>query len=147
MAYRGKRSAQEEYEQTIKWHQGLAGNVMLQESAFAMLGDAIMIEELICDYAPGRIPPKVHKVLNGLWKQFRYSFRKTLSISEQDIPYEDQETLEKIKSLLDKPYGSYDFRQLTRAAHDYFGILRRMRLILISFEHEEMSSEAKFNKP
>lgn len=147
MAYRGKRNAQDDYEQTIKWHQGLSGNVLLQESAFAMLSDAIMIEELICDYSPGRIPPKVHKVLNGLWKQFRYNFRKTLSISEEDIPELDREFLQDIKKLMDKPYGSYDFRKLTQAAHDYFGILRRMRLILISFEHEEMSSEAKFNKP
>jgi hypothetical protein len=147
MAWKGKNT-DETYDEKIKWHQGLAGNVLLQESAFKMVKDAAIIEDLICDYSnPDNIPPKIHKTLNGVWRTFRMDFRDTISYSEADIPKADAEIVAKVHSVINRPYGTYDFHLLTDLAHEYFKLLRKLRLVLISIEHEELSVEAKWNKP
>ena len=142
---RGSRflSSDDKEEDKIRYHQGLSGNEIVQTLAFRMIEYADQIDELLPDIDK-RTPPRVNKILNTLFKMFSKDLRTLVSITQTDI--KDKKVLSELKQLLDKRYGTYNLKLITNYAHDYFNELRRLKIILISIEHEEDTARTKFNK-
>ena len=139
MAYKKK---DESAEDVIKRHQGLSGNELVQSIAFNMLNLKNQLEEIGAERM--MIGRSANKVENEIFRPFRKSVRDLLSLTEPDI--KEQALVDEIKKYLNEPYGSYPTVKLTELAQRLYMHLRKLRIIWISWEHDEESLESKMKR-
>jgi hypothetical protein len=139
MAYKKK---DESAEDVIKRHQGLSGNELVQSIAFNMLNLKNQLEEISAERM--MVGRSANKVENEIFRPFRKSVRDLLSLTEPDI--KEQALVDEIKKYLNEPYGSYPTVKLTELAQRLYMHLRKLRIIWISWEHDEESLESKMKR-
>jgi len=137
------RKQEESPEEKLKKHQGLAGNQLVQAMAFEMLDLKNQIEELNTDRKHSTTHDKF-QAENALFIPLRKRIRDVLSLTEADI--KDESLVQKIKEYLNKPYGTYPTLEMANLAQQLYNTLRKIRIIWISFEFDEDSTETKLNR-
>lgn len=128
---------------------GLRGNAVIQEIAFRMIDEADTLEETFNEYRMGR--PKTDKNQNATFYQLRKDMRDLISLTEAHLQRNklidaDKQTIEACHTVMHKPYGQYDLREITKLAHDFYNILIRKGIIAVVAGWEETTPESRFNK-
>jgi hypothetical protein len=134
---------EESAEDTLRKHQGLNGNELVQSIAFQMLNLKSQLEEINADR--GGMGQSAFKAENEIFKPFRKAVRDLLNLTEAEI--KDKELMEKLKKYLNLPYGSYPSYVLTDLGQRLYVHLRKLRIIWISWEFDEETVAAKWQKP
>ena len=133
---------EESAEDTLKRHQGLSGNELIQSIAFQMVHLKNQLEEINTDRAG--MGQGAFKAENEIFKPYRKALRDLTSLTEAEI--KDKELLEGLKKYLNLPYGTYPSSILTELGQSLYIHLRKLRIIWISWEHDEESLESKIKR-
>jgi hypothetical protein len=125
-------------------------NYKVTQLAFQMLS----IKAQLCETFPEHQPDKKLKLISKRQNQlfyvgFRNVLRELVDISSVAIKYpkgnkppntKDIEIINRVNSYLNKPYGSYNLRDLTDVAQEYYEMLHRHGIILISLFRVDKNS-------
>ena len=134
-------------------HIALQNNGQLSNEAWIMKNLACELEETLCelDGKNYKQHPQLLKRQNYVFGEFRRWLRKVYHSSIGPINVnkpnsQDYKVIKQLESYMDKPYGSFPIRNITRPALDYFHMLEVKGLVPVSFGFSQMSGINKLMK-
>ena len=134
-------------------HIALQNNGTLSNEAWIMKDLACELEETLPELCLKNYKqrPEMLKRQNELYSEFRKWLRKVYHSSIGPITFnkpskDDTNVILALESYMDKPYGSFPIKDITKPALLYFHMLEVKGLVPVSFGFNNESGISKFNK-